>query len=141
MLFFPFGQPEFDLGETTFGEIDAEGDERQPLLLRPAKELIDLLPVEEQFPGTERFVIHDIAMAVWTDVAMVEKHLAVPHAGIAIHQVHTPLSQRLDLRTMEHDPSLELIFDEIVVVGLAVRGHGFFETVLLFPHHVSDFHS
>ena len=84
MLLLAFGQPEFDLGKATLGEIDAERDEREPLLLRLGKEFIDLFAVEEQFPGTERLVIHDVAVAIRTDVAVVEKDLALPHAGVTI---------------------------------------------------------
>lgn len=140
MLLLAFGQPEFDLGKTPLGEIDAERDEREPLLLCLAEELMNLLTVEKQFPGTERFVIHDVAVAVGTDMAVVEKDLAVLHAGITILQVHAPIAQGFDLRTLEHDARLELLFNEIVVVGLAIRDHRFFEAVLLFPHQASDFH-
>ena len=84
MLLLPFGQPELDLGQATLGKIDPERDEREPLLLRLAEELVDLLAMEEQFPGTERLVIHDVAMAVGTNVAMMEKDLALLYAGIAI---------------------------------------------------------
>ena len=134
MLLFAFGQPELDFGQASLGEINAERDEREPLLLGLTKELIDFLAVEEQFPGTKRLVIHDVAMAVGTNVAMMEKDLSLPYAGIAILQVHPPLSQGFDLRTLEYDARFELLFDEIVVVGLAIRDQGFFETVLLFSH-------
>lgn len=93
MLLLAFGQPEFDLGKAPLGEVDAKRDEREPLLLCLAEELIDLLAVEEQFSSTERLVIHDVAMAVGADVAVVEKDLAVLHAGITILQVHAPVSQ------------------------------------------------
>jgi hypothetical protein len=108
--------------------------------LRLAEELIDLLAVEKQFPSTERLVIHDVAVAVGTDVAVVEKDLGALHAGVTILKVHTPFSQGFDLRTPEHDARFELLFDEIVVVGLAIRDHRFFEALLLFPHQASDFH-
>jgi hypothetical protein len=84
MLLLAFGQPEFDLGMAPLGEIDAERDEREPLLLRLAEELIDLLAVEEQFPSTERLVIHDVAVAVGADVAVMEKDLTALHAGVTI---------------------------------------------------------
>jgi len=84
MLLLAFGQPEFDLGKTPLGEIDAERDEREALLLRLGKEFIDLFAVEEQFPGTERLVIHDVAVAVGTNVAVVEKYLTISHAGVTI---------------------------------------------------------
>ena len=140
MLLLAFGQPEFDLGKAPLGEIDAEWDEREPLLLRLAEELIDLLAVKEQFPSTERLVIHDVTVAVGADVAVVEKDLAVLHAGVTILEIYAPLTQGFDLRTLEHDARLELLFDKIVVVGLAVRDQGFFEAVLLFPLQASDFH-
>ena len=134
MLLLALGQPDFDLGKAPFGEIDAEWDECEALLLRLAKEFIDLLAMEKQLPGAEGLVIHDVAVAVGTDVAMVEKGLPFPHAGVTILQVHAPISQGLDLRTLEHDARLELLFNEIVVVGFAIRDHRFFETILLFPH-------
>ena len=84
MLLLAFGQPEFDLGKASLGEIDTERNERESLLLRLAEEFIDLLTVEEQFPSTERFVIHDVAMAIRTDMAMVEKGFAALNAGITI---------------------------------------------------------
>lgn len=140
MLLLAFGQPELDLCKASLGEINAERDEREPLLLRLAKEFIDLLTVEEQFPRTEWLVIHDVAVAVGTDVAVVKKGLAVLYAGITILEVHPPISQGFDLRTLKHDARLKFLFNEIVVVGLAIRGHRFLETVLLFPHQASDFH-
>ena len=84
MLLLAFGQPEFNLGKAPVGKIDAERDKREPLLLRLGEKLIDLFAMEEQLPGTERLVIHDVAVAVWTDVAVVEKDLAALHAGVTI---------------------------------------------------------
>ena len=84
MLLLAFCQPEFDLGKASLGEIDTERNERESLLLRLAEEFIDLLTVKEQFPSTERFVIHDVAVAIGTDVAVMEKRLAALHAGVTI---------------------------------------------------------
>ena len=84
MLLLAFGQSKFNLREAPLGEIDAERDEREPLLLRLAEKLIDLLTVEEQFSGAERLVVHDVAVAIGTDVAVVEKDLSVPHASVTI---------------------------------------------------------
>ena len=84
MLLLAFGQPELNLGKTPFREIDAERDKREPLLLGLAQELIDLLAMEQQFTSPERFVIHDVAVAVGTDVAVVKKRLAAFHTGVTI---------------------------------------------------------
>ena len=101
MLFLALGQTEFDLGESTLREIDAERDEREALLLSLAKELVDLLAVEKQFPGTERLVIHNVAVTIEADVAMVKKRFASLHAGITILQVHAPLPDGFDLGTLK----------------------------------------
>ncbi len=140
MLLLALGQPDFDLGKAPFGEIDAERDDRQPLLLGLNQELIDLLAMEQEFPSTERLMIRKVAVAIRTDVAMVEKDLSLSHAGITVLQVHAPISQGLDLRALEHDARLELLFNEIVVVGFAIRDHRFFEAIFLFPHQASDSH-
>jgi hypothetical protein len=84
MLLLAFGQPEFDLGKASLREIDTERNECESLLLRLAEEFIDFFSVEEQFPSAKRFVIHEVAMAVGTDMAMVEKGFAALYAGITI---------------------------------------------------------
>ena len=84
MLLLAFGQPEFNFGKAPVGKIDAEWDKGEPLLLRLGEKLIDLFAMEEQLPGTERLVIHDVAVAVGTNVAVVEKDLAALHAGVTI---------------------------------------------------------
>ena len=75
MLLLTFGQSKFHLGKTPLREIDAERDQCEPLLLRLPEQLIDLLAVEKQFPRSEGVVIHDVTVAVGTDVAMVEEDL------------------------------------------------------------------
>ena len=84
MLLFAFGQPKLNLRKAPLGEIDAERDEGESLLLRLAEKLVDFLAVEEQFSGAERLVVHDVAVAIGTDVAVVEKDLSVPHASVTI---------------------------------------------------------
>jgi hypothetical protein len=135
MLLLALGQPDFDLGKAPFGEIDAERDDRQPLLLGLNQELIDLLAMEQEFPSTERLMIRKVAVAIRTDVAMVEKDLSLSHTGITVLQVHAPISQGLDLRALEHDARFELFLYEIVVVGFAVGGDGFFTFLFLLLHH------
>lgn len=84
MLFLALGQSELNLGKTSLGEIDAERDKCKPLLLRLAQKFIDFLAVEEQFPRAKGLVVHDVAVTVRTDVAMVEKNLAALHAGVTV---------------------------------------------------------
>ena len=84
MQLLAFSQPELDLGKASLGKIDAERDERESLLLRLAEELIDFFAVEEQFPSSEGLVIHDVAMTIGADVAVVKKHLPVLYTGVTI---------------------------------------------------------
>jgi len=140
MLLLTFGQSKFYLGKTPLGEIDAERDEREPLLLRLPEQLNDLLAVEEQFPRSEGVVIHDVAVAVGTDVAVVEEGLSALHTGVTVLEVHAAFSDGFDLGPLEHDARLELFFNEIVVVGLPIRNDRFPEAVLFFPHQALHFH-
>ncbi len=84
MLLLALGQPEFYLGKSPLGKIEPERDKCESLLLRLAKQLMNLLAVEEQFPRPEGLVIHEVAMAIGTDMAMVEKDLGTLHAGVTV---------------------------------------------------------
>ena len=77
-------------------------------------------------------MVHQVAVAVRADVAVIEKCLAVFHARIAFLEICPPVAQRLHLRAREHDPGLELLFDEVVVVRPAVRGDDFLRLIFLF---------
>src|SRR5512146_3426425 len=68
-----FGESQLDLGMTALGEIDAEGDEGEALLLGLAEQLVDLFLMQQQLADPERVVVHDVAVAVGTDMAVVEK--------------------------------------------------------------------
>ena len=121
MLFLAFGQPEFDFGMAPLGEIDAERDERETLLLRLAKELIDLLAVEEEFSSTERLVIHDVAVAVRTDVTIEQPDFSVLHKTVAVLEVDLPFANRLDLGTLQHHAGFKGFEYVVVMVGLSIK--------------------
>ena len=52
MLLLAFGQSDFDLSQAPIGKIDAERNDREPLLLRLHEELVDFLAMKKQFPRT-----------------------------------------------------------------------------------------
>ena len=60
---FAFGQAKLHLGISTLGEINAQGDQRETLLLCLAKQLVDLRLMEKQSAHPRRIVIHDVAVA------------------------------------------------------------------------------
>lgn len=65
-------------------KIDSEGDQRESLLLSFAEKLVDLLSMKEQFAGPDRIMVHNVAVTIGTDVAMMEKHLALFDARITV---------------------------------------------------------
>ena len=84
ILLLALGKAKLDLGLATFGEVDAKRHKRQPFLLRLAEQLIDLLFMEQQLAGSERVMVHQIAMAIGADMAMIEEDFAVFHTCIAV---------------------------------------------------------
>ena len=137
MLFLAFGQSQFDLGLAPIRKIDAERDQREALLLCFPQELVDLLSMQEQFAGPDRVMVHNIAVAVGTDMAMMKKNFPILHTGIAVLEIHAPIAKRLDLGPPEDNPGLEFFFDEIVVVGFPIGGDDFLLIICLFCHELN----
>ena len=84
ILFFAFGQRDLNLGLSPRTEINAERYDRESLLLRLAQELADFFAMEEQLAWAQRVVVHDIAVAIRRDMAIVQNHLLMIHAGITV---------------------------------------------------------
>ena len=126
ILFLAFGQRDLNLGLSPRTEVNAERYDREPLLLRLAQQLADFFAMEEQLAWAQRIVVHDIAVAIRRDMAIVQNHLLMIHAGITITQVDLAFAQRFDLRTPKHDAGLHLLFDGIIVERFSVgRYDGF----------------
>jgi hypothetical protein len=66
---FPFGEAHFDL-DTTVLEIYLEWYQGVTFLGHLPLKSHDFLPVHEELAGTQGFVIHDVAVTVWADVAV-----------------------------------------------------------------------
>ena len=84
ILFLAFGQRDLNLGPSPSTEVNAEGHDRESLLLRLAQQLADFLAMEEQLAWPQRIMVHDIAVAIRRDVAIVQKHLLMIHTGITV---------------------------------------------------------
>ena len=132
--FLALGKPELYLGMTALGEVDAERHEGEALLLRLAHQLVDFFLVQEQFSGSGWIMIHDVAMAVGTDMTIVEKDFAVAGCGVAVLQIRPPVAQRFYFGALQHDSGFELFFDKIVVERFAVRHHDLLRLVFVFRH-------
>jgi len=93
-----------------------------------ADELADLFFVKQEFACPERLVVHNVAVGIGADAGVEQKHLVVLDNGVAVRQVRETQAQGLYLRSLERHPGLEGLFDEVIVVCLAVcgnRGIGF----------------
>lgn len=123
VLLFALGEGQLYFRMAAFRKIDAEGDESEPLELGFPDQFIDLLAMQQELPFTEGIMIHQIAMRVGADVAMVQVHFAVIDRRITVLKVHAALAQRFHLGSTQDHTRLKLLFDKIIVVGLSVRGH------------------
>src|SRR4029079_7275619 len=88
-------------------------------LLGRARELVDLLVVQQELPGADGIEIAAREL-VGRHVHAEQPDLAVVDAGVAVLEVGTTVADRLDLGTFQDDPALVGVEHGIVVAGLAI---------------------
>ncbi len=79
--------------------------------------------MKQKFASAERLMIHDVAVGIGTDVCVKEENLVVLYDGIAVGEVREAEAQGFDLGTLKREPGLEGLFNEIIMMGLAIRGN------------------
>src|SRR4051794_36471941 len=87
-------------------EVDPRRHERQPLLVRAADELLDLLAVHQQLARSLGRMVVARRGRVRGDVHAVQPDLVVVDAGVRILERRLPVAQRLDLAAHELDAAL-----------------------------------
>lgn len=112
-------QSELYLGAAVF-EIEAEGDERQPLLGGLPLEVGYFTPVEKEFSFPKRIGVFAVAEFVGADVGVAEENFAAGDHAVAVADVRLPPPERLHLGPLEGDPGLERLYYMVVVPGLPV---------------------
>jgi len=120
---FAFAQSDFELRLPRRREIKPQGDQCQPLLLGPAHELIDLPAMQEQLSRAQRVVIHDVAVTVGANVAVVQNHLGPVHPGETVPQVDKTFTNGFDFGALQRHARLVALLNVVIVKGLAIRGH------------------
>src|SRR5262245_8563080 len=105
-------------------EVHAERDQGQPFLVDRPRDLVDLAPMEQQLPRTEREVATLVALLVGRDVHPLEPQLAVAHAGVAVRERRSPAAQRLHFVTREPDAAFEAVEQFVVVTRAAIARDG-----------------
>src|SRR5215467_3444402 len=136
--FLALGESEFHLRVAALREVDTEGNEREPLLLRLPQKLVDLSLVEQEFPNSGRVMIHDVAMAIGTHMTIVEKHLSLTHGGKAVLEVYPSFTQRFHLCALQYDSGFEFFLDKIVMERLAVRCHNLSRGIFVLRHDFTE---
>src|SRR5215831_6329449 len=116
-------ETDFDLGMSALGEVYAERNQRKSLLLGLADQFVDFFPMQQQLSGPGRIMVHNIPVAIGTDVALMQKEFALADGGVTVLQVHASFPEGLHFRPLEHDAGFKLLFDEIIVVGLPIGRH------------------
>ena len=77
--FLAFGEPQLNLRVSALGEVDAQRHQGQPFLLGLPQQLVNLALMKQQLPDACGIMVHNVAMTVWTDMALVEKDFASSH--------------------------------------------------------------
>src|SRR5674476_654042 len=122
ILALALGQGDLDLGVAVL-EVDGQRNDRLAALLGLLHELGDLLLVQEQLAPATRRVVVPGPLGVLGDVHALEPDLPVTHGRETVKQRRPARAQRLDLGAAQHHAGLEGLFDQIVVVRLAIARH------------------
>src|SRR3954447_22456987 len=102
-------------------EVQRERDDRQPLLARHRRDLLDLVAVQQQLAPPARLVVRPGALGVLGDVALLQPHLArVGHRRERVSERRAARPERLHLGAHEYDAGLVDVVDVVVVPRLAV---------------------
>ncbi len=96
-------------------EIHACRDERQALLLCLPDQLLELVPMHQQFSGAQSRVVRVTAVFVWADVAVEKPQFAVLHQPVGILEVRLAGSDGLDLGASQRNAGLKFFQQEVVM--------------------------
>src|ERR1700687_1329256 len=79
--------------------------------------------MQQQLAGPRRLDVHAVRLRVRRYVHVLQPGCVAvdPHKTVA--QIRPPIAHRLDLWAAEHDPGLELLVDEVVVIRAPVDRH------------------
>ena len=95
-----------------------------PFCLRPAQQLVDLAPMEQQLPVPLRLVVVAVALLEGRDVGADQPGLALLDPGVGAGDVHLAGADRLDLGAGQRDAGLEGLLDRELMARFSVEGDG-----------------
>jgi hypothetical protein len=118
------GEAQLDLGPALVGEVEAERNQRQPLRPRPAEELVDLGPAEEELADALGLVVVAIALLERRDVGADQPCLVALDARVGVGQVDLAGADRLDLGAGQDEAGLDGLLDRELVPRPPIEGDG-----------------
>lgn len=110
----------------TVEKIDLKRNQGEPLFVDFAVKLFDFPAVKQKFSNPKRIMVSVVGKGIHADMHLMEKNLSVLDLGIRIFDVDLAVTNGFDLGTFQNNPSLILIFDEIIKAGFSVVGNDFF---------------
>ena len=117
-----FAQGNHALGHRPIGKVNPQRDERQPPLLGPHCEPMQLPAMQQQLPHPLGRMIPKRRLPILVNLAIDQPQLPILEPRISLLDAASTVPQALDLAAMEHQPTLDRIEHLIVVLGLAVLG-------------------
>ena len=114
---------DFDLA---IDKIDLQWDQGQPFFVDFTVKLFDFTLVKQQFANPQRIMVFIIGKGVNANMHLIEKYLIVLNLGIRVLDIDLAISHGLDFGAFQDDPSLVLIFDEVIEPGFSVVCNMFF---------------
>lgn len=116
---FSLCQGDFDFCQSAC-EVNSQWDECESFLVKFDLDLFEFAPVDQEFSGSKRFMIHDISMLVSADMAPEQKEFAASKAGEGLLQVRIALPETFDFGAYQGDASLELFQQVVFISGFFV---------------------
>ena len=117
-----FGESQFDL-RFAAGEVDLEWDHRVGLRARFVEPLIEFVSAREELAAPVGVVTTEPdGVEPRRHVHLIEPQFVVVETGVALGDLCLAFSERLHLRTHQHDAALEGFDDLVVVAGATIRG-------------------
>src|ERR1022692_161027 len=99
----------------TIAEVQPRWDQRQSLLLRLADEFMQLILVHQQLPGTQGFMVEDVAVFVRTDVRVDQPEFAIFHQPVGVLEVSSSGAHGFHFGSAQGDAGFELLQQKVVV--------------------------
>lgn len=113
-------QCNFQLGQSPFIEEQADGYDGHSLVLNASLKFVEFAFVQKQFAFPQRFMVHDVAVGILTNVQRFHKEFTLVEIAVGIAQINPILAYGLDFRAQQLHAGREFIQPLVFKFGLSV---------------------